>query len=193
MKIKDIKENYYFETLSENHDLSEFDCGDEDLNDFLKNDALEQQKKKLNITKLVISKGETIGYFSLLTDALILKNINNDKLKIDLKDSLKITSKNKPIPAVKLGRFGIDKKYNGKGLGSHILRNILATLKFISQNDIGFRFIVVEGYANAFKFYTTKNGFEFLKKDSEKIEKIDYIAERDSTKTFYLYFDLEKL
>lgn len=30
MKIKDIKENYYFETLNENHDLSYFDCGDDD-------------------------------------------------------------------------------------------------------------------------------------------------------------------
>ena len=29
MKIEDIKENYYFETLTEEYDLSDFDCGDE--------------------------------------------------------------------------------------------------------------------------------------------------------------------
>lgn len=34
MKIKEIKDNYHFENLTEEHDLSEFDCGDEDLNDF---------------------------------------------------------------------------------------------------------------------------------------------------------------
>lgn len=34
MNIEDIKDNYYFETLTEEHDLSDFDCGDEDLNDF---------------------------------------------------------------------------------------------------------------------------------------------------------------
>ena len=45
MKIEDIKENYYFETLNESHYLNDFDCGDEDLNDFLKNDALIQQDK----------------------------------------------------------------------------------------------------------------------------------------------------
>ena len=42
MEIKYIKENYYFETLSEKHDLDNLDCGDNDLNDFLKNDALIQ-------------------------------------------------------------------------------------------------------------------------------------------------------
>lgn len=42
MEIKYIKENYYFETLSEKHDLDNLDCGDNDLNDFLKNDALTQ-------------------------------------------------------------------------------------------------------------------------------------------------------
>ena len=41
-----FKENYYFETLNESHYLNDFDCGDEDLNDFLKNDALKQQNAK---------------------------------------------------------------------------------------------------------------------------------------------------
>ena len=45
MDIKEIIDNYYFETLNENHDVSEFDCGDEDLNDFLKNDALAPKRQ----------------------------------------------------------------------------------------------------------------------------------------------------
>ena len=68
MKIEDIKNNYYFETLNENHELNDFDCGDEDLNDFLKNDAINQQKEKLNITKLILCEDKLIGYTSLLTD-----------------------------------------------------------------------------------------------------------------------------
>ena len=73
MKIEDIKENYYFETLTEKHDLSYFDCGDEDLNDFLKKDALTQQKEKLNVTKLIMYNGKIIGFASLLTDTLKLR------------------------------------------------------------------------------------------------------------------------
>ena len=46
MKIKYIKDNYYFETLTPTHDLSDFVCESEDLTNFLINDALEQQTDK---------------------------------------------------------------------------------------------------------------------------------------------------
>ena len=192
MKIEEIKEKYHFENLTEEHDLSEFDCGDDDLNDFLKNDALKQQKSRLNVTKLIIYDREIIGYVSLLTDTLVLKNIQDEKIQLNIKNQLEIKSKNKNISGVKIGRLALDKKYSGEGLGSHILRNILTNLKIISDNEIGFRFIIVEGYAKAFNFYVVKNGFEYLKKDYKNIKNIDFISKRDPTKRFYLYFDLKK-
>ena len=85
MNIKYIIDNYYFDTLNENHDLNDFDCGDNDLNDFLKNDALPQQYEKLNVTKLVMCNREIIGYTSLLTDTLILKNIKDKSLRLKIK------------------------------------------------------------------------------------------------------------
>ena len=193
MKIEYIKQNYYFETLSENHDLSDFDCGDEDLNDFLKNDALNLQNSNLNVTKLVMCDEKIVGFVSLLTDALILKKINDENLKVKIKGKLGVKSKNTNVPAVKIGRFALDKKFSGKGLGSHILRNILHNSKVIAKNNISFKFIVVEGYAKAFNFYVLKNGFENLKKDDEKVKNIDFISQRDPTKKFYLYLDLEKI
>ena len=66
MNIEYIKNHYYFETLTEDHDLSKFSCDSEDLNDFLKNDALNQQKVKLNLTKLCICDGEIVGFVSIL-------------------------------------------------------------------------------------------------------------------------------
>jgi len=192
MKIEEIKEKYHFENLTEEHDLSEFDCGDDDLNDFLKNDALKQQKSRLNVTKLILYDRKIIGYVSLLTDTLVLKNIQDEKIQLNIKNQLEIKSKNKNISAVKIGRLALDEKYSGKGLGSHILRNILTNLKIISEKEIGFRFIIVEGYAKSFNFYVVKNGFEYLKKDYKNIKNIDFISKRDPTKRFYLYFDLEK-
>lgn len=73
MKIKEIEDNYYFENLNEKHDLSDFDCGDKDLNDFLKNDALAQQNARLNVTKLIMCDGNIIGFTSILTDGIIIK------------------------------------------------------------------------------------------------------------------------
>ena len=192
MKIKEITDKYYFETLTAEHDLSDFDCGDEDLNDFIKHDALPQQNEKLNVTKLVMCDEHIIGYTSLLTDKLQLRNIKDEKLRLRIKEKLGITSKNREISAVKIGRFAIDKRYSGKGLGTHILNNILANLKEISKKQIGFRFIIVEGYAKAFNFYVVKNGFESLEKDEKKVKNIDFISKRDPTKRFILYFDLNR-
>lgn len=191
MKIKEIEDNYYFENLSENHDLSDFDCGDKDLNDFLKNDALAQQNARLNVTKLIMCDGNIIGFTSLLTDAFILKNLKNEKIKLKIKDKLNLNSNKKTVPAVKIGRLAIDKRYSGKGLGTHILGSIINNLKLKAETEIGFRFIIVEGYAKAFKFYVMKNGFEYLKKDYEHVKNLDFIIKRDSKKPFYLYFDLD--
>ena len=38
--IEYIKENHRFETLTDEHDLSNFKCVSDDLDDFLKSDAL---------------------------------------------------------------------------------------------------------------------------------------------------------
>lgn len=192
MTIKEIKDNYYFENLSDKHDLSEFDCGDKDLNDFLKNDALAQQNARLNVTKLIMCDGNIIGFTSLLTDGIMIKKIRNEKVKLEIKEKLNINSNKKSISAVKIGRLAIDKKYARKGLGSHILNNILKNLKDISEKEVGFRFIIVEGYAKAFNFYVTKNGFEHLKNDENDINNIEFIAKRDPTRKFYLYFDLDR-
>ncbi len=149
MEIKEIKENYYFETLNGNHDLSDFDCGDDDMNDFLKNDALTQQESELNVTKLVIYDNNIIGFASLLTDTILIRNIRDENISLNIKRQLNITTKNRSIASVKIGRMAIDKKYHRKNLGTHIIRNIISNLKNISEKEVGFRFIVVDGYARA--------------------------------------------
>ena len=193
MDIEYIKENYRFETLRPNHELSDFKCASEDLNNFLKDDALTQQKSKLNITKLVMCDDTIVGYVSLLTDTIPLKDIRDEDTKQDIKDQLDITSKQRKLPAIKIGRFAVDEEYSHKGLGSEILMSILFNIKNIAENNVGLRFVTVEGYASAYKFYTDHN-FINLKKDDDKIkEKLDIIIERNPEQTFYLYLDLRVL
>lgn len=193
MNIEYIKNHYYFETLAEEHDLTKFSCDSEDLNDFLKNDALNQQNEKLNLTKLVICDGEIVGFVSILSDTIPLKNIRDDEARFNIKPHFTNVSKNKLLPAIKIGRFAIDNKYSGNGLGSHILRNVINNIKYISKNYVGLRFVIVEGYAKAYSFYVTHNNFKNLKKDDEVIiNKLEKIIERNPTQTFYLYLDLLK-
>ncbi len=192
MEIEYIKNNYIFETLTYAHDLSKFECESDDLNDFLKNDALKQQNEKLNLTKLITCDGEIIGFVSLLTDSMKLKLMKDEIEKEKIKGKLNI-SENNTIPAIKIGRFAIDKKYTGKGLGTYFLRSILANILKISENNVGLRFVSVDGYASAFNFYVSNNKFKTLKSDEKILKKINTIKKHDPTRTFYLYLDLKEL
>ena len=61
----------------------------------------------------------------------------------------------------------------------------------ISKEKIGFRFVVVEGYARAYPLYVKKFNFTNLKKDDDIISKnIEEIIKKDPERTFYLYYDL---
>ena len=54
MTEKELLNEYHYEKLTKDHDLSKFSCGVQDLDEFLKEDALIQQEKKLNVTYLAI-------------------------------------------------------------------------------------------------------------------------------------------
>ncbi|WP_295588888.1 N-acetyltransferase [uncultured Methanobrevibacter sp.] len=192
MDIEYIKNNYKFETLTEKHDLSKFKCDSKDLNEFLRKDALNQQKEKLNITKLMICDNEIIGFVTLLTDSLKLKVVRDENIKELIKNELNISEKNN-IASVKIGRYAIDSKYSNKGLGSFILRNIIDNINDLSKRDVGIRFIIVEGYAKAYYFYVDKMGFINLKKDDKILKNIDFITKKDPERTFFLYLDLKAI
>ena len=48
--------------------------------------------------------------------------------------------------------------------------SVLFNIKNIAEINVGLRFVTVEGYASAYKFYTYHN-FINLKKDDDKIKK----------------------
>lgn len=190
MKINHNKKSFKIELLNQNHDLTNFDCGDLDLNDFIKNEALKEQNKKLNITYLITINNEIIGYFSLLTDKIEIKYIKNEEIKKNILSDLK--NQYKTIPSVKIGRLAIDKKYAKQGIGTLILKNIIYSLDEISKKEIGFRLITVEGYVEAYHFYTTNN-FVPLQNEEKFLTKINKIMEKDPKRPINLILDLEKI
>lgn len=100
------------------------------------------------------------NWFCLLADRHYeIKIIKGRTWKEKIKGKLNV-SENNPVPAIKIGRFAIDRKYAGKGLGTYFLRSVLANILKISENNVGLRFVSVDGYASAFKFYVTHNNLK---------------------------------
>jgi GNAT superfamily N-acetyltransferase len=94
-------------------------------------------------------------------------------------------------PSVKIGRLGVDKKYDGSGLGSDLL-DFIKDWFIDGQNKTGCRFILVDAYniPRVLSFYQ-KNKFEFLM-DEEREAK--YSKKKVSElKTRLMFFDLKNL
>lgn len=157
--------------------LLPFNCGDPDINDFFCNEVTSFTSQLLAVTYAFETAGETVAFFSVLND----KIINEDKLGNRLTNAINRMIPNKKrrpnYPAVKVGRLGVNIKYQGKGYGSSMLKFIRPL--FAEKNKTGCRFITVDAYNNgkANKFYE-KNGFKYLTKTDQ------------SQKTRLMYYDL---
>lgn len=140
MNKKYILDNYLFKKLSTDYDLAKFSCDCDDLNDILKNNALKQQEENLSRTQLVICDNEIIGFFSLLADTIKIKDIKD---KVTIESLKEHKPRVKHLPGIKIGRFAIDSKYAGKGIGFNIMGQLILEIISISK-QIGVRFIIVD-------------------------------------------------
>lgn len=58
--------------LNQEFNIKPFDCGDDDLNDFLLIDAKQYYQKLLAVTYILNGSSDTIAFFSLLNDKITL-------------------------------------------------------------------------------------------------------------------------
>ncbi|GHT57307.1 N-acetyltransferase [Bacteroidia bacterium] len=157
--------------LELNTDIKSFESEDEELNDFLLNDAKNYLAQMLAVTYLIETDAETIAYFCLSND--------NIRREVDMDTWKKINRKvpnNKrkgAYPAVKIGRLAVSKKYARNGFGKRMI-NMVKQMYLETNQRTGCRFISVDAYGNALDFYS-RNGFNFFtEKDSEKNTRIMY-------------------
>jgi len=138
-----------------------FDCGDLDLNEFIREDALKYFKGKLAVTYAVFSGRDLVGFFCLNNDSIRLNP--EDKKRLD-----RIGKSQKTYPAIKIGRLGVSRNRRGQGVGSFIIENVIGKALEHSEN-IGCRYVTVDAYNQdtTLKFYS-KNGFKIFREKEEK-------------------------
>ena len=134
-------------------DKYEFDCGDSDLNEFFLKDAIPHKRELIGVTYFFYDETDktAIAFFTVMNDA-----IRTDGFKDDLPAGKRYTF----YPAVKIGRFGVNKKYQRSGVGTQLMDFIKRF--FTSENKTGCRFLTLDAYnqADILKFYQ-KSGFKF--------------------------------
>lgn len=175
------KDNIQIRRLGENDAVTEFNCGDEDLNDFILADASLYYKVRLATSYVLENKenGDIIGYFSIAHDRISLTDFPSNSAYNRFRKQFFAQGKMfKSYPALKICRLATSLKYHNEGLGTMIINMIIASYKH--DNKAGCRFITVDAYSKVLDFYY-KQGFVPLSREDE------------GSDTRLLYFDLQQI
>ena len=101
--------------ISKNHDRDSFDCGDEDLNQYLRRFARQNHESGVSTAFLFVSDQDSptiLGYYTLSP-----ASIDYDLVP----ESVRKRFPSYELPVYRLGRLAVDISVQGMGLGSHIL------------------------------------------------------------------------
>ena len=147
--------------LDGGHDRSVFDCGVAALNLYLRNYALQNQKRGLvrNYVTTHVESKIVVGYYSLVYASLDQK-LPPPKLVKGLGKY--------DIPVMLLARLAVDRREEGRGLGKALLKDaILRTMQ--AAQIAGLKVLLVHAKDEAAVEFYRKHGFEPVLDDPLKL------------------------
>ncbi len=127
---------FRIEPLEKKHDRSQFDCGTEVLNRYLKENARQEQQRRTAAVFVLIHEGEqrVLGYYTLSQCSVLLG---------DLPDKQRKKLPRYPqVPASLLGRIAVDRICRGQGYGEILLMNALERAWKASREVASFAMVV---------------------------------------------------
>ena len=134
--------------LTDEQDISEFDCGDATLNEWLTKRALKNQKTGGSRTFVVCENNKVVGYYALASGS------------VERAEAPKNVARNmpQPIPVMVLARLAIDTSWQGKKVGSSLLKDALLRVLSVSKN-VGVRAVLVHAISEEAKTFYQRYGF----------------------------------
>jgi GNAT superfamily N-acetyltransferase len=147
--------------LDGQHDRAPFDCGVAALNLYLRNFALQNQKKGIvrNYVTTRVESNVVVAYYSLVYAA-----INQKELPAKLKKGLGKYD----IPVMLLARLAVDHREQGKGIGKALVKD--AILRTIHAAEIaGLKLLLVHAKDQGAADFYRKYGFEAVIDDPLKL------------------------
>lgn len=138
------------ESLANSHQRSDFDCGVEELNNFLKKYSFQNQKNHISKTFVAVDNNQIVGFYTLSTG-----QINFDVLPKEIKHP------KYPVSIARLARLAVDLKRQGQGIGAFLLHDALQKIK-IAANVVGIFAIVVDAKDAKAKSFYERYGFVTL-------------------------------
>lgn len=161
-----------FEIIAFNkgYDRSAFDCGRDDMNEWLRVRAGQQERSNNTRTFLAISDGRIIGYYASLAYQLGADEVST---------SMGMGNRPYPMPVVLLARLAVAVDAQGHNLGRRLLLHFLKDMVEVSRR-VGFEAVVVHALDHQAATFYLKCGFRpFLDKPLEL-----FMTTKDLRRTF---------
>lgn len=134
--------------LNNSHELSQFDCGKEPLNDWLCQRALKSEGKSARC--FVACDGHVVvGYYAMAAGAAAREKAPG-KLARNMPEA---------IPVVIIARMAIDRRYQGRGLGAALLNDAFMRILNASR-EVGARAVLVHAIDDDVMPFYARYGFK---------------------------------
>ena len=128
--------------LAPHHILTDFDCGQHELNDWLKQRA-RKNESRFSRTYVVCEGDRVVAYYTISAGA-IERHSAPGKIRRNAPDA---------VPVSMIGRLAVDKVWAGRGVGADLLFDALRRIAAAAQT-IGIAAVLVQAKDdNAKRFY----------------------------------------
>ena len=158
--------------LTQDYIITTFDCGDDDLNAFLVEDAKGAIEKRVAKTLIIEDESRIVAYCSLLNDRISRQDVTNSHWK-KIRERFPTSKQFRSYPCVKIGRLAVTKDYPGQHLGRQLINSIKMLL---NENDSysAFRFLTVDAYISAVGFYESMGFVKLTRKEEDEHTRLMY-------------------
>ena len=135
-------------TLTTNHKLDKFDCGEASLNHWLIKRALKNNLTGASRCFVLSVDNQVIAYYCLSAGA-ISHQASPKTMRRNMPD---------PLPVLLLGRLAVDKRYHHRGIGRALLRDAMIRAVNVA-GDTGVFAILVHALSESAKQFYLSCGF----------------------------------
>jgi GNAT superfamily N-acetyltransferase len=146
--------------LAKEHDLSRFDCGNQALNIWLKRFAWTNVQNDAARVYVAHSRDQTVVGYHALTAGSASRAEAPERISRGLAAH--------PIRVVALGRLGVDRAQQGKGLGIALLQDALLRAEQAAET-VGIRAVLVQAIDAAARSFYLRFGFSTLPADDMRL------------------------
>ncbi|WP_419917910.1 GNAT family N-acetyltransferase [Candidatus Poriferisocius sp.] len=131
------------ELLAPDHDVTNFDCDDKALDEWLRRRAPRNQLEGSSRTWVVTEDSRVVAFYASST-AVVARTEATSRAARNQPD---------PLPAMLLGRLAVDRSHQGKGLAAALLKHFLLKAREVASLT-GMRIVLVHARDNeAAEFY----------------------------------------